>query len=495
MSLKDVAVAARRRWEIVAAFSVLGVILGLSAGLLSTAQFTAQTYVYVAGPPTGDGGAAYEGSLLAEQKARAYSEIVSGGSFPRKVAEAVGGDPGVVSEQVTVSTRADSSLIAVAATDPSPARAAALADAGAGVVVALVGELERPAVDRPAPVTAQVVEPAAVPTDPVSIGMGTFVALGLLLGLVVGIGAAVVRSTLDTTVGDARDLASLLDAPVLGVVPRDPQGGNLAASTDQLSPVAEAFRQVRTSLGFVALSGEATTVMVTSAMEGEGKSTVVADLAIVLAQQGQSVVVVDADLRRPHLTDLFGLPEDVGLTNVLLGQLSLDQALQSGHDGSVAVLGRGLEPPNPADLLTIPALGAVLRRLAERYDVVLLDTPPVLPLADAAILSHRCDGVILVVRADRTTSRHVLEASERLRDATARHLGTVLTMARVDPDRYRAYRPIAPMLHRGISFSRRKESTEEPRPDQSVDEQAESAIRPGPRPSPEPRPVHTGADR
>lgn len=477
MSLKDIALAARKRWVVVVALSALGAILGLGVGLLTTAQYEARTYVYVAGQPTDDGTGAYEGSLLAEQKARAYSEIVSSGSFAGKVAGAVGGDPLTVAEQVSVSTQADSSLIAVIATDPSPQRAAGLADAGAGAVVQLVGDLERPPPGRPATVTALVVEPATVPTEPVGIGLATYIVFGFALGLLAGLVTAAVRSTVDTTVGDSRELGTLLDAPVLGVVPRDHQGGgNLMASTDQHTPLAEAFRQVRTSLGFVALSGEVTTVMVTSAVEREGKSTVVADLAIVLAQQGQRVVVVDADLRRPRLSALFGLPEDVGLTNVLLGRLSLEQALQSGDGGRVAVLGRGLEPPNPADLLTHPALGTLLERLAERYDVVLLDTPPVLALADAAILSRRCDGVILVVRAGRTASRVVLEASERLRAASARHLGSVLTMARVDVNRYRGYRPTVPTPLRGFSFSRRTGPAGSAHPGQPVEDPPEPLV-------------------
>ncbi|MEJ2866414.1 polysaccharide biosynthesis tyrosine autokinase [Actinomycetospora sp. OC33-EN08] len=440
MSLKDIALAARRRWVAVLALALIGTVLGLAAGMSSPPQYSARTFVYVSGQPTDDG-SAYEGSLLAEQKARAYSEIVSSGSFPSRVAAAAGGDPNQIAGQVSVSTQSDSSLIEVVATDPSPERAAALADASGAAVVDLVGALERPTPDRPGTVTATLVEPAIVPQGPSSTDPETYVLLGLVLGLVAGLGVAVLWSALDTTVRDSSALAGLTDGPVLGVVPRDPGGGNLVGNPDRLSVVAEAFRQIRTSLGFVALTRKLHTVMVTSAVEGEGKSTTAAGLALVLAQQGRRVLVVDADLRRPHLTELFGLPGEVGLTNVLLGQLSLEHAVQPGADGQVSVLGRGPEPPNPADLLTSPAFGTFLERLATQYDVVVLDTPPLLPVADAAIMAQRCDGVVLVVRSQKTSGRLVTEAVQRLRDASATCVGSVLTMVRADVEKYRYYKP------------------------------------------------------
>ena len=438
MSLKDIALAARRRWVAVVASALVGLLVGLALALLTPQQYSARTFVYVAGQATDDG-SAYEGSLLAEQKARAYSEIVSSGSFPTKVAATAGGDASEVGGQLSVSTQSDSSLIEVVATDPSPQRSAVLADAGAGVVVELVGALERPAPNRPSTVTATLVEPAIIPSGPSSTEPSTYVALGLVLGLIAGLALAVVWSALDTTITDSTGLADLTDGPVLGSVPRDPGGGNLVADPDRLSAVAEAFRQIRTSLGFVAITRKLHTVMVTSAVEGEGKSSTASGLALVLAQQGRRVLVVDADLRRPHLAELFGLPGEVGLTNVLLGQLSLEQAVQSGADGQVSVLARGTAPPNPADLLTSPAFDALLQRLRAQYDVVVLDTPPLLPVADAAIMAARCDGVILVVRSHRTSGRLVSEAVQRLRDASATCLGSVLTMARADVDKYRRY--------------------------------------------------------
>lgn len=478
MSLKDIALAARRRWVLVVALSVVGLFVGLSIGLLSSAQYAARSFVYVAGQPSGDGSGAYEGALLAEQKARAYSEIVSGGSFATRIAASVGGDPAEVAEQISVSTQADSSLIEVVASDPSPQRAAILADAGAAGMVALVGGLERPTPDRPSTVTAVAVEPATVPIQPVGIGTSTCAVLGLVFGLLAGLAIAVLWSVLDTTVEDSLELATLVDAPILGAVPRDAGSEHLITDLDRSSPVAESLRQIRTSLGFVSLAGEISTLMVTSAVEGEGKSTTAAGLAVVLAQQGRQVVVVDADLRRPHLTDLFGLPGEVGLTNVLLGQVSLDVALQAGADGQVAVLGRGTEPPNPADLLTSPALAALLRRLAERFDLVVLDTPPLLAVADAAILAPQCDGVIMVVRAERTTSRAIAQASQRLRDASARHIGCVLTMGRSKVEGYRTYgqanspRPPVAAQAKNVSTA----SEQQPRP--------AGQERPRPRPQP-----------
>ncbi|WP_433802911.1 polysaccharide biosynthesis tyrosine autokinase [Actinomycetospora sp. CA-084318] len=509
MSLKDIALAARRRWVAVLVLALVGMIVGFAVGMSSPPQYSARTYVYVSGQST-DEGSAYEGSLLAEQKARAYSEIVSSGSFPTRVAAAVGGDPGQIASQVSVSTQSDSSLIEVVATDPAPERAASLADASAAAVVDLVGALERPSPERPGTVTATLVEPAIVPLAPSSTDPQTYVVLGLVLGLVVGLGAAVLWSALDTTVRDSSGLAALTDGPVLGVVPRDPRGGNLVGDADRLSAVAEAFRQVRTSLGFVAITRKLHTVMVTSAVQGEGKSTTAVDLALVLAQQGKRVLAVDADLRRPHLAELFGLPGEVGLTNVLLGQLPLEDAVQPGADGQVSVLGRGPEPPNPADLLTSPAFGGFLQSLAGRYDVVVLDTPPLLPVADAAIMAQRCDGVVLVVRAQKTSGRLVTEAVQRLRDASAVCVGSVLTMVRTDTEKYRYYKPAAngadaaPTSSASPPSSARSRDIDDDTPTvqgalRFPAEVAEPAVttselfveryRPRPRPMPDPRPA------
>ncbi len=209
---------------------------------------------------------------------------------------------------------------------------------------------------------------------------------------------------------------------------------NLVTITDPRSAVSEAYRTLRTNLQFAAVGGALQTLVVTTPSPNEGKSTTVANLAVAFAQGGKKVIVVDADLRRPALHELFGVDGTSGLSNMLV-----DEALRAapplvavpGVEG-LRLLPAGAIPPNPAELLGSDELAQVIDRLKSMADMVLFDAPPVLPVTDAAILAKRTDGILLVLQAGKTKREHASRAKDMLEQVGARIVGTALTNAKVD---------------------------------------------------------------
>lgn len=207
----------------------------------------------------------------------------------------------------------------------------------------------------------------------------------------------------------------------------------LITVTDPRSPVAEAYRSLRTNLSFANLDQKLRTILVTSAAPEEGKSTVLANLAIVEAQAGRQVIIVDADLRRPRQHELFGLVNSQGLTTMLAEENGLQQPpLQATAVPGLQVLTSGPQPPLPAEMLASERMGRAIAALAARADLVLFDAPPVVAVTDAAILASQVDGVLLVIHADRTRREHAQRAQQLLEKVNAHIIGSVLNNAAPD---------------------------------------------------------------
>lgn len=209
---------------------------------------------------------------------------------------------------------------------------------------------------------------------------------------------------------------------------------NLITITDPRSAVSEAYRTLRTNLQFATVGGALQTLVVTTPSPNEGKSTTVANLAVTFAQGGKQVIVVDADLRRPALHELFGIEGTTGLSNALVDeQLMANPPLVpvTGVE-RLRLLPAGAIPPNPAELVGSAELERVIERLKGMADIVLFDAPPVLPVTDAAILAKRTDGILLVLQAGKTKREHAARAKSMLEQVGARIVGTALTNAKVD---------------------------------------------------------------
>jgi len=205
----------------------------------------------------------------------------------------------------------------------------------------------------------------------------------------------------------------------------------LITLTDPRSPMAEAFRTLRTNLMFSSLEHPLTTLLVTSPAPEEGKSTTLANLAVSLAQGGRTTILVDCDLRRPRQHELFGVPGEPGLTNAILDKVDAPKLVATAVEG-LWLLPAGAVPPNPADLLGSRRMDAIIANLKTRADLVLFDAPPVIAVTDAALLASKLDGVLLVVSAGRTQRDHALQAKNLLEKIHVRIVGAVLTNAAVD---------------------------------------------------------------
>lgn len=286
----------------------------------------------------------------------------------------------------------------------------------------------------------EVVEVAEVPKVPIRPRKARIVLLCIVVGGLLGVGLACFFEHLDDTVNTPEDMEDRVGIPVLGFVPamesQDGEAGAFAyrgmvCAVDPACSATEAYRNIRTSLFFSAPAEENKTLVVASGAPGAGKTTTASNLALVMAQSGKRVLLVDADLRRPMVHRVFGLESTTGMTNVLVGEASLEEAVQKAHnDGAVIenldILAAGPRPPNPAELLDSEAMRTLLQEARDRYERVLVDTPPVLFVTDASILGAMSDGVIMVVKSATNSRALARRAREQLEGVNARILGGVL---------------------------------------------------------------------
>lgn len=289
------------------------------------------------------------------------------------------------------------------------------------------------------------VTPAQPPSSPSSPKPVQDALLGLAAGLLLGLGAAFLLDSLDDAVASKEAAEQTGGAPVLAMVPmvnswKKRKRAIIAASTDPTSPAAEAYRSLRTSVQFARQAHEFRTVLVTSPAAAEGKTSTLANLGAVFAQAGERVVLVSCDLRRPRLGQFFGVDEGHGMTSVLLGQETLEEALQQVPDyDSLWVLGAGPIPPNPAELLHGPRTAQIFATLRENFDLVLVDSPPVLPVTDAMVLAGYVDGTLIVAAAGQTRRAQLHRTAERFAQAKGPVVGIVLNEVSKEDGYYGGY--------------------------------------------------------
>lgn len=281
---------------------------------------------------------------------------------------------------------------------------------------------------------ARVLSSAEVPSSPVSPNVPLNLFLGVALGLFAGIAAAFIRDRLDDSVTSKDLVEGITGVPALGLIPRfDTSGSELVAVAASSSPAAEAFRSLRTAVKFLGVDSDVRVVQITSPSAGEGKTVTATNLATVLAQAGDRVVLVGADLRRPRAEEVLGVPMTPGLTGVLIGEVALPQAIR-GVDGvpNLSVLPAGQPPPNPSELLSGERARQLVDVLSQTYDMVILDCPPILPVTDSIVLARMSDVTMMVTSVRKTSRRELERAVEVLDQVEARVPGAVITS--LDPE-------------------------------------------------------------
>jgi capsular exopolysaccharide synthesis family protein len=284
---------------------------------------------------------------------------------------------------------------------------------------------------------AQIVDQAGLPSSPVKPDPKRDALLGLALGLVLGLGLAFLTEFLDDKIKTPEDVARyahgltvLAEIPTIG---KERKGRRLVALDDPSSGAAEAYRSLRTSLRLISLRKPIQTLLVTSAMAGEGKTTTAANLGVTLARSGLRVVIIDLDLRRASLAPLFGGDNDIGIMSVLVGEQTLAEAMYEVPIASgvppLRFLPAGPIPPNPSEIMGTSRMAEVLANLRATADFVIIDTPPIVPVTDAVVLSSRVDAVMMVIQAGKTRRRHLIKSADFLQQADAPMVGAVMNGA------------------------------------------------------------------
>jgi non-specific protein-tyrosine kinase len=305
----------------------------------------------------------------------------------------------------------------------------------------------------------QIVQPATVSSSPSSPKRLRDALIGGAAGLILGIGFALTSDFLDDRIRDKTQLEELIPGiPVLGLIPvidgwRDRKKPYLVAQTHPKSPPTEAYRGLRTSVQFMALENPTKVLQITSPSAGDGKTTTSANLAWIMAEAGQRVVLVGCDLRRPRIHEFFGLPNDIGFTSVLLGEAELEDAvLRVPNQPRLQLLPTGPVPPNPSELLSSAKTREIFNTLGAYADIVVVDSAPILPVTDAAVLSTNADAVLLVVSSGMDRRRDTIRSIELLKQINAPLVGTVLNRA-PETDSYAYY-------HYGYGYSEKSSSKE-----------------------------------
>jgi receptor protein-tyrosine kinase len=432
VELRDYLRIIRRRWILIAACVVVVTAVAALVTFRTTPMYQSEAELFVSTTVDGEASTTFQGGQFSIQRVASYAKLASGRELAQRVIDDLGLDTeaGDLTQQITATVSPETVILELAVQDSDPEQAQEIARSASQQLVGFIDDLETPPGRANAPIKASVVESASLPESPVSPQPVRNIGLGLVLGLLLGLGLAVMRELLDTSVKSAQDVAELTDTPVLGGILYDPNAPKrpLLTDLDSHSPRMEAFRILRTNLQFVEIDETKKVVVFTSSVPGEGKTSTASNIALALHDAGQKTLLIDGDMRRPQLARLFGLESAVGLTTILLGRISLGDAIQTHARSGLPVLTSGNLPPNPAELLQSQAMKQLLDDVRDTYDVVVLDAPPLLPVTDAALLAAQADGAVVVVRQGKTSRDQLTHSFERLTAVGARALGVALNM-------------------------------------------------------------------
>jgi capsular exopolysaccharide synthesis family protein len=340
-----------------------------------------------------------------------------------------------VVSRISIDNPPETNIITVTAKAGSAADALALSQAWISSLVAAIDQYEGDGTPESSPVTITVDQSAVVPTSPIFPDLQTALIVGGVLGLGVGLAFALMRTVSDRRIRAADDVESRTGLPVVGTIPMTQSSADSrlfdAKGTDKGSrfAVAEALRALRTNLQFMDVDNPPRTIVVTSPVPSDGKSTIACNLALTLAANGKSVVLVDGDLRRSTVAKTMGLPGGAGLSDVLSGRAEIADVLQrTPQSPDLFVLAAGSVPPNPSEVLGSERMRNLLADLA-KHATVIIDAPPLLPVTDGAVLTHQADGALLVVSVGKTTYDLLEKSIDTLHKVGGRPLGVVLNKA------------------------------------------------------------------
>jgi len=432
VNIQDFIKLVRNRWVTIAATALITILAAVAYTLLTTPLYQATTRLFVSttsGSSTSD---LYNGNRLSQERVLSYTQLVMGETLAQRTIDRLQLDMSAkgLKAKVIAKSKPDTVLIDVAVLDKSPVQARDIANALSDEFVVMAKELETPSQGARPEARVVVEQRASIPEYPVVPSKRRNLALGVILGGLLGIGLAVLRDRLDNTVKSQETVEDITGTGAVGYIPFD-KGivASPAISFDfDNSSTAEAFRKLRTNLQFLTVDRPPRVIVITSASPGEGKSTTSINIALALAEADNNVVLVDGDLRRPRLAKYLDVLGSVGVSTVLSGAAPLDEVLQQTKFPRLTVLAAGPTPPNPSELLGSLTAEKMLGELRAQFDYVIIDSAPVLAVTDGAILAAKADGALVVVRAGKTKRDQLAHAIGMLNDVGATLLGAVLTM-------------------------------------------------------------------
>ncbi len=430
LDFKQFLVVLRRRW-----LSVL-LIVALALGVASALTFTrtpmyeskAQVLLTVDVRDTTD---AYAANLAITQRAATYAQIAKSTELADLIIDAGGFEmsPEKLASRIDAEVVEGTSLIELKIQDENAREAQKIANVTVAQFADYIQNLEQ-VTGADNTVLVKKTDEATFNPSQVSPTVLLNLVVAALIGLLLGIGLAVTRELLDRTIRTADHVGELTESPVLASIgfDNDIRSAPLLTDLGGFAARTEAFRLLRTNLQFIDLDHQPRCLVISSAVPGEGKTMTSTNLAVALAQTGRNTLIIDADLRRPRVATTLGLDPAIGLTTALVGKTEIHDAIQVHEASGLHVLASGAKPPNPTEILQSKITHDLIRRLRSSYDMVIIDAPPLLPVADASVLAKLADGVIIVVRHAKTTKDQVNEAINRLNQVGARLYGVVVNM-------------------------------------------------------------------
>lgn len=425
-----------RRWSWLIILCPL--MAGLAAGVISWRLpkiYEAQVSLLVrpSQPLSVDPGVA---ALTSDQISRTYARLMTERPLLEQVIsdQGLNTDPVNLSHEITVTPEPNTTILDVAVRDADPGRAKDTANKLVDDFIKQIKSIQQAEAKAPTANSADnlvVVAPAVQPNQPVSPRPLLNIGLAILAGLLVGLGLAFLLDYMDQSVRSDEILRERVGLTPLGhiafIAAKRDRRGELLTLGGGDSPVAEAYKSLRTNLLFSSVDKEVKTIVITSAVPNEGKSRTAANLAIVLAQAGHATLLVDADFRRPSQHRMFGKVRNVGLSNLMLQDMP-ESALFTADEEvkGLVILASGPTPPNPSELLGSAQMQALLSRFRKGFSYVVIDTPPVNAVTDASVLAANTDAVILVVDTNKATYTSVQHAKQALERVGGRVLGSVM---------------------------------------------------------------------